>query len=269
VKRAERAPILERARQYCVPAVAVWFRESLERCLARNAARPPDEVADERGLRNVHAAIEAPSEDEGFASVWEVGSDDGQPAEHAVSLPASPEAEQVLRSYFRAKDGNRPHLLEAVFSPGAELVVRNQSANIAFPTVTRGRAAIAEVLVRSFALAYENIYSFYLDRPGSAVREFSCPWLVAMSERASGRPRVGCGTYAWSFDPQAPCLATRLVISIEAMEVLPASEAQAVFAWIGSLPYPWSSPRAALGGIPASELLLPVARFLRRHVAVD
>ncbi|HUP08091.1 MAG TPA: hypothetical protein VMU47_13110 [Caldimonas sp.] len=179
------------------------------------------------------------------------------------------EPEHVLRSYFRAKDENRPHLLEGVFSPGAELVVRNQSANIEFPTVTQGRAAIAEVLVRSFALAYENIYSFYLDRPGSAVREFNCAWLVAMSERASGKPRVGCGSYAWSFEPQPPCLATRLVIAIEAMEVLPASETQAVFAWIGSLQYPWSSPQAALGGIPASGFLLPVARFLRRHVAVD
>jgi hypothetical protein len=184
-----------------------------------------------------------------------------------VNLSASLEPERVLRNYFRAKDENRPHLLEGVFSPDAELVVRNQSANIGFPAITQGRPAIAEVLVRGFALAYENIYSFYLDRPGTAVREFSCPWLVAMSERASGKPRVGCGSYAWSFEPQAPGLATRLVIAIEAMEILPAAETQAVFAWIGSLQYPWLSPEAGLRGIPASKLLLPVSEFLGRHVA--
>ena len=72
VKRSERAPILQQARRYAVPAVAVWFRASLEGCLARNAARPPDEAVHEQGLRRVHAAIEEPTEDEGFTSVWQV-----------------------------------------------------------------------------------------------------------------------------------------------------------------------------------------------------
>jgi hypothetical protein len=69
VKRSERAPILDQARHHGVPAVAVWFRTPLALCLARNAARPADEVADERGLRNVFAAVEPPALDEGFQDI--------------------------------------------------------------------------------------------------------------------------------------------------------------------------------------------------------
>ena len=72
VKRTERAPLLLRARRYGVPAVAVWCRTPLAVCLERNAARPADEVADERGLRNVFAALEPPSLAEGFAAIVEV-----------------------------------------------------------------------------------------------------------------------------------------------------------------------------------------------------
>ena len=176
--------------------------------------------------------------------------------------------ETVLRGYFRAKDENRPHLLEDVFTADAELVVRNQSANIAFPAVTRGRHAIAEVLVRAFTLSYENIYSFYLGRPAAALREFTCPWLVGMSERASGHVRVGCGTYEWEFEPHAPHMASRLVIAIEVMQILPPAESESVFAWLRALNYPWSSPHAALHGLPGNDALSPIARFLGRHAAV-
>lgn len=72
VKRAERAPILAAARRFGVPATAVWLQTPLDICLRRNAARPPDEVANERGLRNVFAALEPPDSSEGFADVIEV-----------------------------------------------------------------------------------------------------------------------------------------------------------------------------------------------------
>jgi len=185
----------------------------------------------------------------------------------AMQHPKFYTPEAVLRGYFHAKDENRPHLLEEVFSPDAELVVRNQSANIAFPPLTRGRSAIAEVLVRSFALAYENVYSFYLGRPRPSVREFTCPWLVGMSERSSGQVRVGCGTYEWAFEPHASHMARRLVVDIEAMQLLHAAESTPVFAWLRALNYPWSSADRALHGLPANELLSPIAQFLSRHVA--
>ena len=76
VKRSERAPILAQASKHAVPAIAVWFQTALEHCLARNAARPLDEVASEQGLRNVFAALEPPAPDEGFAEVWQVAAID-------------------------------------------------------------------------------------------------------------------------------------------------------------------------------------------------
>lgn len=176
--------------------------------------------------------------------------------------------ESVLRGYFHAKDENRPHLLDDVFASNAELLIHNQSANIAFPAFTQGRSAIAEVLVRSFALSNENVYSFYLGRPLPGVREFTCPWLVGMSVRSSGHVRVGCGTYKWAFEAHAPHMASRLVVTIEAMQVLPITESAGVFAWLRALNYPWSSPQAALHGVPRNEALSPIAQFLGHHVAV-
>ena len=134
------------------------------------------------------------------------------------SKSLTPEA--VLRGYFHAKDENRPHLLEDVFASNAELIIHNQSANIDFPAFTQGRSAIAEVLVRSFALSNENVYSFY-----SAVR--------------ARRSRVHLSLAGWHVGavlgphpsrlrhlrvvvrPQAPHMASRLVVTIEAMQVLP------------------------------------------------
>ena len=72
VKRSEREPILRAARAHHVLSVAVWFRTPLELCLTRNASRPKDEVVPERNIRNVHAAVEAPTTDEGFHAVCEV-----------------------------------------------------------------------------------------------------------------------------------------------------------------------------------------------------
>lgn len=72
VKRSERQPILERVQQHSRTAVAVWFRTPLDVCLARNASRPPDEIAAEQGIRNVHAALEPPSHAEGFAEIIEI-----------------------------------------------------------------------------------------------------------------------------------------------------------------------------------------------------
>jgi len=83
VKRTERAPLLLRARRYGVPAVAVWCRTPLAVCLERNAVRPPDEVVDEQGLRNVFAALEPPSLAEGFVAVFEVNPDADRAAEGA------------------------------------------------------------------------------------------------------------------------------------------------------------------------------------------
>ncbi|MFT3800993.1 MAG: AAA family ATPase [Burkholderiaceae bacterium] len=69
VKRSERKPILDEAVHSGIPAVGVWFQTPLRLCLQRNACRPADQIADERGLRNVFAALEPPAIEEGFSSV--------------------------------------------------------------------------------------------------------------------------------------------------------------------------------------------------------
>jgi hypothetical protein len=179
---------------------------------------------------------------------------------------ASSPAEQILVNYFRAKDGNRPHLLERVFSADAQLEVRNASSSIAFPAMTLGREQIADVLVREFGRAYENVYSFYLSAPPSgAVEQFSCSWLVGMTEKSSKSVRVGCGNYQWSFVYEPTPCARALVISIEAMQVLAPPEQHRVLAWLESLPYPWSTAASAVRAAPPIAELAPVLDYLNRN----
>ena len=164
-------------------------------------------------------------------------------------------ARAVLRGYFHAKDENRPHLLADVFSADAALEVVNRTTGIAFPAVTRGREAIGDVFVRQFAQTYENVYSFYLSSPPERAAQFACGWLVGMTEKESRSVRVGCGRYDWTFQTEEPCLASRLVITIEAMEILPPSQFGPVFGWLGALSYPWSSATEAARHAPRIDAL--------------
>lgn len=178
---------------------------------------------------------------------------------------AGPSPQSVLRAYFHAKDENRPHVLIDVFSDDADLKIVNRTENIAFPAATLGRQAIADVLVRSFAQTYENIYSFYMARPPAEVTEFSCAWLVGMTEKESKKVRVGCGRYDWTFQSEMPRLADSLVITIEAMQVLPASQFEPVFAWLQQLSYPWTSLAEVAKLAPRLEPLAPVLHYLGRN----
>ena len=178
-----------------------------------------------------------------------------------MAWPASACA-AVLRDYFRAKDGNRPHLLDHVFTDDATLEIGNRSEAISFPALTRGRAAIADVLVRRFNQSYENIYSFYLQRPQAEADTFACAWLVGMSDKTSSAVRVGCGRYAWQFSETAPCRAAHLAIAIEAMAVLPASTLAPVLDWLARLPYPWCPTAAVRLQAPALVELAPVLACL-------
>jgi hypothetical protein len=179
-------------------------------------------------------------------------------------------AEHVLRTYFRAKDENRPHLMREAFSETATLETVVKTNAISFPPISRGLAPITDVLIRKFAQSYENVYSFYLERPPSdrPLTNFSCDWLVGMSEKESGRVRVGCGRYDWHFHPSDPRLADRLVITIEAMQVLSADRLEAVLLWLTGLPYPWCPAHTALEITPAISDLDPVFRYVGRQKPV-
>jgi hypothetical protein len=181
-----------------------------------------------------------------------------------MSAPTLSALEAVLRTYFHAKDENRPHLLDSVFSPHARLEIVSHADTIALPALSTGREAISDVLVRRFGQTYENVYSFYLRRPPTSAERFSCNWLVAMSEKDARNVRVGCGRYDWQFEGEAPHLAARLLITVEAMQVLPPTALGPVLCWVRQLSYPWSSAQDALESAPGIEALSPVLEHLSR-----
>lgn len=191
----------------------------------------------------------------------------GASATDSMSDISGRAAERVLRTYFRAKDENRPHLMSEAFSETATLETVVRTDAISFPPVSRGLAPITDVLVRRFAQSYENVYSFYLEQPPPQVPAtgISCDWLVGMSEKESGRARVGCGRYEWQFQHAPPHLAERLVITIEAMQVLPADQLEAVLRWLTGLPYPWCPAHRVLDAAPAIPGLDPVFRYVGRR----
>ncbi len=175
---------------------------------------------------------------------------------------------ELLQDYIRAKDGNRPHLIPQVFAANACLEMRVKTDNISFPAVSQGAATIADVLVRRFNQTYENIYTFYLDRPSAEAATppavFACDWLVGMSDKATGNVRVGCGRYEWVFQPEAPHRAERLAITIEAMQTLPPARLPPILDWLLALDYPWTLAAAVGAFAPAFKELEPVLAYLGR-----
>lgn len=174
--------------------------------------------------------------------------------------------EQLLRTYFHAKDENRPHLLDDVFSTHARLDIRNRSDQISFPAVTNGLAGIADVLVRRFNQIYENIYSFYLARPTPSEAAFSCNWLVVMTEKELKSVRVGCGSYEWAFQREPKLSVTELIITIEEMLILEEAMTGEMMHWVGQLDYPWTSAAAVTRVLLIPELQ-PVREYLERAIA--
>jgi hypothetical protein len=176
-----------------------------------------------------------------------------------MSTPAD-----IVETYIRAKDGNRPHLMAAAFAEAAKLEVIVKAGAISFPPTTTGLQAITDVLVRTFVQTYENVYTFCLSTPPATGQSFRCRWLVGMSERVSGVVRVGCGSYEWDFLDVDPWLARRLVITIEQMEVAPTTDLAAVMGWLGRLPYPWCPLERATSSAPNLESLAPLLALLSR-----
>lgn len=172
-------------------------------------------------------------------------------------------SERLLRDYFRAKDENRPHILEEVFADDARLEVVSRSDQFGFPAFTVGREAIADVLVRRFNQVYENIYSFYLRRPKADDPTFSCNWLVAMTEKASRSVRVGCGRYDWTFRADGTRVDS-LVITIAEMLNLESAAAVPIWQCVASLHYPWTNYEE-VGRLLPLDQIRPVVEYLRLH----
>ena len=180
-------------------------------------------------------------------------------------------AEQRIRTYFRAKDENRPHLMAEAFAPEAELEMAVATQAISFPPRACGLASVTHVLVGDFGRVHDNVYSFCLQRPSAPAHDrfFACDWLVAMSVKHSGEIRVGCGRYEWRFRAEAPFLVERLRITIETMQVLPPQAHAAVYGWVRGLPYPWCSPAQALAQWPQELQLAPVRDYLESRGVLE
>lgn len=169
----------------------------------------------------------------------------------------------TIHHYLLAKDGNRPHLMEEAFSEDAILAMQVNTESIAFPPLSLGRDAIADLLVRRFGESYENVYTFCLTpSPGQPVSDFSCGWLVAMTDKKGGNVRVGCGRYDWRFE-DATGLAERLAIQVEVMQILPPAAKEPVMKWVASLPYPWCTTETAIAGAADVVGAEPVLAWLR------
>ena len=172
-------------------------------------------------------------------------------------------AADSVAAYVLAKDGNRPHLLDAVLADDVELRMVVRTDAIAFPPASTGREALVDTLVRRFNQTYENIYTFCIGAPPEPdARSFSCRWLVAMSEKLNGAVRVGCGRYDWTF-AAVDRRVTTLVVRIDAMETLPPQALGPVMGWASSLAYPWCVEQALVHAPPNMTRLDSVIHALR------
>ena len=85
-----------------------------------------------------------------------------------------------------------------------------------------------------------------------------------MSAKGNRPIRVGSGRYDWYFTPDERCLVERLVITIDVMKMLPATELDAIMGWLTGLPYPWCTPENALEAMPPFQGLMAVETYLRQ-----
>jgi hypothetical protein len=170
----------------------------------------------------------------------------------------------AVSAYFHAKDGNRPFLMRRAFTEDAELEMVVKTEAISFPSKAKGLAAIQDILGRRFANDMENVYTFCLSRPTEANRHhFPCHWLVGMSAKNNGPIRVGGGRYDWYFTADAPCLVERLTITIDVMQLFPASSIDTIMGWLTDLDYPWCTPAQVLKTMPKIDGMAVVEQYVK------
>jgi hypothetical protein len=177
-------------------------------------------------------------------------------------------AADSIRTYIRSKDENRPHLLRHAFAHSAtvEMIVKTDA--ISFPSSATGLEAIADMLVSRFGQTYENVYTFCLSSPPeNGCRQFSCDWLVGMSEKKSRVVRVGYGRYDWFFAADKPGLITKLIITIESMQILGDGHLLSIIDWLSGIPYPWCPSDVATRSAPDLEELAGLMQRLKAITA--
>jgi hypothetical protein len=169
----------------------------------------------------------------------------------------------AVKTYILAKDGNRPFLMKQAFAENAELEIAVKTDAISFPGWAKGVGALEDILVRRFALDFENVYTFCLAEPPEAgCTHFACDLLVGMSAKGNGEIRVGCGRYNWYFGGQGRV--EKLVVTVDVMKLLPAEALVESMAWLSALPYPWCRADEALERMPALDGLAEIETYLKR-----
>lgn len=173
----------------------------------------------------------------------------------------------AVSNYFYAKDGNRPFLMRRAFTADVELEMVVKTEAISFPSAAKGLTEIEDVLCRRFANDMENVFTFCLSQPTGADRHhFPCHWLVGMSAKNDGPIRVGSGRYDWYFTPDAQCLVRRLIITIDVMQIFPASSIGPIMEWLTALPYPWCAAQKAVEDMPKIDGMAIIEHYIKaRH----
>ncbi|RKR31322.1 MULTISPECIES: hypothetical protein [Paraburkholderia] len=171
-----------------------------------------------------------------------------------------PTLKRCVELYILAKDGNRPHLMADAFIAESELEMTVRTNDISFPSATQGLGAITKIMISDFAQRYENVYTFCLGEPDPEDTDFSCDWLVCMTEKKSGAARLGYGQYRWE---KRAALLTKLTITIDEMLVLEKETAAPLLEWAKKLPYPWCSFDAMKSRAPDVSDLTRILEALR------
>ena len=173
----------------------------------------------------------------------------------------------AIELYIRAKDQHQPTLIAEAFDPAAVVTIEARTDTISFPPVLSGRQLIEQVLVKDFALAWQDVRTCCFSHPGDEPRPaFTCQWMVAMRSRSDDGGRLGYGTYDWSFFAESGKVRA-LTIRIDEMLVVPELQAPALTEWAGGLPYPWCTLDAiAAHSAPDEALAGLVTRLLARRV---
>lgn len=162
----------------------------------------------------------------------------------------------LVSQYIKAKDNNKPHLMDTVFSKQATLKMIVQTDKISFPAEVTGLDNITRTLVQDFNNSYENIYTLCLtDTVQQHQNHLNCRWVVCMTDKASKSLRLGYGDYLWSFEEDVSALASHLAITIENMILLPQELQPEVLSWFDKLPYPWVLSSELQATMPDVELL--------------
>ena len=173
----------------------------------------------------------------------------------ATSMPNDPSQspERLLRTYFHAKDENRPHLIAGVFSESATLEMVVKTTTISFPpSLTRHRrshrragsplcADVRKRVLLLSRLSTARCRKLFVRLAGRHVREGSTAppaWAVAVTTGTFSnerRSRRSARHYHRSHAGAGPRDLPRIIT------------------WLTALPYPWCSASSAIGSAPAID----------------